>query len=150
MEVMRIITGAYGSDEDSDEVETVPVLPVPHQGFSGMSLPLPQGHSAGASEREPDAKPARRTFQLPLPALKNSAAVKTDSESSDDEDAKRFAASRKGGGLLASVSTPLPSFFASVSLLSRCCVGFYDANALYNSFPHQRTQRRQLRTQHRR
>ena len=100
------------------------MLPVPHQGFSAMSLPLPQGHSAGASERAPDAKPARRTFQLPLPALKNSAAVKTDSESSDDEDAKRFAASRKGGGLLASVSTPLSSFFASVSLLCICCACF--------------------------
>ena len=89
---------AYGSDsDDSAPGDEGTAAAAPAERSLGASLPAPKS-SAG----EPDAK-RRRTFQLPIPAPKYSA--KSDGESSDDEDAKRFAANRKSSSLVASVST---------------------------------------------
>jgi hypothetical protein len=93
--------GSDGSDADDGEPRAVPAAPVAPAG--ALSLPAPR--QGGGGDGAPDAKRPRRAFQLPLPAPKHNAPV-SDGESSDDEDAKRFAASRKGGGLLASVSRP--------------------------------------------
>ena len=92
-------SGSDGSDDDGPRAAPEgPVAPA-----SALSLPAPR--QVGTVDGAPDAKRPRRSFQLPLPAPKRSAPA-SDGESSDDEDAKRFAASRKGGGLLASVSRP--------------------------------------------
>lgn len=102
--------GAYGSDSDDESgVEKGVGSAARTPGTGALSLPVPQ---AGCQIDEPEAKRPRRTFQLLLPAPKNSAAAsKSDDESSDDEDAKRFAANRKGSGLLASVSARAPCQF---------------------------------------
>ena len=91
---------AYGSGSEESDDET----PAQHSQLpkDTLSLPAPQLGNDGVGVAS-DAKRPRRSFQLPLPAPKHSVQA-SDGESSDDEDAKRFAASRKGGGLLASVS----------------------------------------------
>ena len=108
---------AYGSDSEGEEKEEAGAAPTGAGVRAALvaALPTPHGgqsRTAGAgSAAEPDAKRPRRTFQLPLPAPKHNApaAAKSDDDISDDEDAKRFASSRKGVGLLASVSRPVPS-----------------------------------------
>lgn len=96
----------YGSDSDEDTAQETATSGSASSGVRVLSLPMPQHTGTSSSiASAPHAKRPRRAFQLPLPAPRHGATVKSDGESSDDEDAKRFAANRKGGGLLASVST---------------------------------------------
>ena len=93
---------AYGSDSDAEADDGGPRVPAqPRAQAFGLEL-LPAPRTAGG---EPDAKKPRR-FQLPLPVPRGNAAVAEDGESSDDEDAKRFAAARRGSGLLSSLPAP--------------------------------------------
>jgi hypothetical protein len=120
---------AYGSDSEGEEEEEAGAAPTGTEVRAALAaaLPTPQGAGSAARGIEPDEKRPRRTFQLPLHAPKHSApaAAKSDDESSDDEDAKRFASSRKGVGLLASVSLPVPCrlrlrWWRVTVLLGRC------------------------------
>ena len=98
MSLASLTAYGSGSDEASDEEARTTLPRQPPD--AALALPAPRQGNAGAAV-PPDSKRPRRAFQLPLPSAQAS-----EGESSDDEDAKRFAASRKGGGLLASVSHP--------------------------------------------